>query len=297
MFRLKIRDIHASEIAEFLSVPLTGPDFVVRHPISPRHLQDAAFCYLPEGITPSPEQLSQAHGVLFLSVAPMTLPTGLYASLVTKQPRIDFIRIVDEFYIERVASGKSDSAHVSPDARIGSGVYVGEHVVLGPDVVVGNGTHILDNVVVDGRVEIGRNCTVKSNAVVGSQAYSFVLDERGPPLLNPHIGRIVWIGANTCIENPALNDTVIGNDAKIDDLVQIGHDCRIGERTMITAGVIMSHDVEVGDDSHIAPNASIRENVRIGRNAVVGLGSVVLSDVEDGSTYVGNPARFLKKNK
>jgi UDP-3-O-[3-hydroxymyristoyl] glucosamine N-acyltransferase len=175
-------------------------------------------------------------------------------------------------------------------------------VVLGPDVVVGSGTHILDNVVLAGRVEIGRDCTVKSNAVVGSQAYSFVLDERGTPLLNPHIGRIligdrVWIGASTCIENPALNDTIIGNDAKIDDIVQIGHDCLIGERTMITAGVIVSHDVQVGDDSHIAPNACIRENVRIGRNAVVGIGSVVLSDVEDWSTYVGNPARFLKKNK
>jgi UDP-3-O-[3-hydroxymyristoyl] glucosamine N-acyltransferase len=213
-----------------------------------------------------------------------------------------FVRVVDEFFIELTPSGVAATAHVEEGASIGLGVYVGEHSVIGSEASIGTNTRILHSVVVTGHVEIGRNCVIKHNATIGSQAFSFVTDAAGVPLLRPHIGRIVlgdnvWIGAGTCIENPALDDTSIGNSTKVDDLVQIGHDCRIGERCLITAGAILSHHVHVGDGAHIGPNASVRENVRIGRQAMVGIGAVVLQDIEDGSTYVGNPARRLRPNR
>ena len=81
---------------------------------------------------------------------------------------------------------------------------------------------------------------------------------------------------------------------KIDDLVQLGYNCRIGARTMITAGVIIGRDVRIGNDSLIAPNSSIRHDIIIGANVTIGVGAVVVKNVDDKTVFVGNPAKLLK---
>jgi len=115
----------------------------------------------------------------------------------------------------------------------------------------------------------------------------------------PHYGEIwigegVEIGRNTCIDRGSLSDTVIGDGTKIDNLVHIGHNAKIGKRCLITAGVIVGGSAVVGDDCYLGIGAVIRNGIRIGNGSTVGMGAVVVKDVPAGQTVIGNPAKQME---
>jgi len=299
MFKVKSPDVFASEIAEFLNVRYDGRDFLVHTPRSVFGLQDHALVYLAETDPFPADALARCRDVLLLAAKPYPTDPSRVTLLVSPHPKLDFIRVVNEFFIEYDRMQVAASAHIHPGASLGKNVSVGEHTVIGPDVTVGSNTKIFNNVVLTGRVEIGRDCIVKDNATVGSEGYDFEMDEKGNPIHYPHIGKIcigdrVWIGSNTSIESAALDQTVIADGVKIDDLVHVGYNSSIGSGSMITAGVIISRYVRIGENCWLAPNASIREHVSVGNNVTVGTGAVVVKDVENGVVVVGNPARVLR---
>jgi UDP-3-O-[3-hydroxymyristoyl] glucosamine N-acyltransferase len=300
MFKVKSPELYASEIAEFLNLRLEGTDFLVHAPCSPVRIRDESFLYLSETDVLPEDQMSRHHDVLVLSSKSFAAPKGRFSVIISKNPKLDFIRVVNEFFIEFDRMQIAGSAKIHSEARLGKNVSVGEHCVIGPEVVIGNNTRLFNNVVVTGRVDIGKDCVIKDNATIGSEGYDFELDESGRPLHCPHMGLIkignrVWIGANSSIESAALDDTVIGDGVKIDDLVQIGYNSEIGAGCMVTAGVIVSRYVKIGEGTWLAPNASIRERITIGKNALIGTGAVVVGDVEDGVVAAGNPAKTLRR--
>jgi UDP-3-O-[3-hydroxymyristoyl] glucosamine N-acyltransferase len=302
MYRLKNPQIHASEIAEFLNLKLKGGDFTVQFPSSSKSFGDDSFFYLEEGEALPAARLREHQRVLIL--APKSLPAGKdrYSFIVSPNPLGDFIKIINELFIEFDVSAIAASARIDPAARLGKNVSVGENSVVGPGVVIGANSRILHNVVITGRVEIGAHCIIKNNTTIGGTGFDFVKNKEGKPVNFPHIGRVrigdrVWIGSNASIESAALDDTVIGDDVKIDDLVQVGYNCAVGPRTVITAGVILSRGVCVGENSWIAPNASVVDGVVIGDNVTIGTGAVVTKDLKENAVYVGNPARFLRARK
>jgi UDP-3-O-[3-hydroxymyristoyl] glucosamine N-acyltransferase len=300
MYQIKKGRIYASEIAGFLNKPLIGTDFVVDYPASSKAPVDGSFIFLDKEVEPTLKDLGESR-VLVLAGEGSRGSEARGSWILTENPKLDFIKALKEFFLVETRSQLAQSAKIHPEAQIGRGVFVGENAVIGPNVKIGDGTKVSHNVVIAGDVEIGPDCFLKDNCSVGSENYNFVLDERGVPIHYPNIGKIrigrnVWIGANSSIEGATFDETAIEDYVKIDDLVQIGDGAVIERKCLITAGVIISRGVRIGTESLIAPNATVRENIRIGQRVVVGTGAVVVKDLESDGVYVGNPARFLKRN-
>ncbi|MDD5006799.1 MAG: DapH/DapD/GlmU-related protein [Syntrophorhabdaceae bacterium] len=302
MYKIKYLDIFASEIAEFLGLKLIGKDFVVKYPSSVNNFGNKAFLYLSENDTIPEKKIKRHKDVLILTAKKLSSKHDGLSYIIVDNPRVKFINVLNEFFVEYDSVVISPSAKIDANARIGYGVSIGENTVIGPEVIIGNNSRIMNNVVITGRVRIGNNCFIKHNSTIGSTGYDFELDEDGKLIHFPHVGKIsigdnVWIGANTCIESSAIDDTVIEDNVKIDDLVQIGSNCVVKKGTMITAGAIISRQVVIGRHCLIAPNASIRDSVLIGNKVTIGIGAVVIRDLKDKGVYAGNPARLLRKRK
>lgn len=145
------------------------------------------------------------------------------------------------------------------------------------------------------RITVGENSAdmIHPLAVIGGDGFSFVAGNRMPHLGHVMIGDNVEIGAYSTVDRAVLQDTYIGDNVKIDHHVHVGHNAWIGRNTTITAGAIIGGSAEIGNDCWIGLGAIIRNKVVVGPNVTVGMGAVVISDVPDGATVVGNPARKL----
>lgn len=151
-------------------------------------------------------------------------------------------------------------------------------------------------------VTMGGSVDVYPGTVIGKPGFGFARDHDGTLLRFPHIGgvvigRNVEIGANTVIDRGGLGDTVIGEGTKIDNLVHIAHNVKIGKNCIIVADALLCGGCSVGDDSWIGGNATVKEHVKIGKNCLVGLGAVVTKDVPDNTTVLGNPAEPIDEWK
>ena len=172
----------------------------------------------------------------------------------------------------------SDKANIAP-----RGVEIGDRVV------------IEDNVTIYDNVKIGNDCIIRSGAVIGGKAFTFARTENQGILGMKDLGRVV-IGNRVEIFSLShiakgilpTDTTYIGDDAKIDALVQIGHGSVIGERTLIAEGAVIAGNVCIGTDSWVGINATISNRIQVGNHARVSLGSVVTKDVRDGQTVTGN---------
>jgi UDP-3-O-[3-hydroxymyristoyl] glucosamine N-acyltransferase len=148
-------------------------------------------------------------------------------------------------------------------------------------------------------VKNGIDCIMGANCVIGGVGFGYDFDEQGKIIRIPHHGRVV-IGDNVTIHNQVnidrgvIGDTVIGDGTKIDSLVHIAHNVKIGKHCLLVSGSVFGGSCEVGDYSFIGMNACIKQKVKVGRNCVIGAGAVVVSDVPDNTVYVGNPAKYLK---
>jgi UDP-3-O-[3-hydroxymyristoyl] glucosamine N-acyltransferase len=147
---------------------------------------------------------------------------------------------------------------------------------------------------------IGKNVRIGAGTVIGGEGFGYMPDEDGALVQFPHIGGVtieddVEIGANVCIDRGALGDTIIGRGTKIDNLVHVAHNVKIGKNCQIICQVGIGGSVEIGDNSFVGISASIRNQIKIGQNAVIGMGAVVVKDVPDNMTVAGNPASPIPK--
>ena len=298
MYEIREQEVYVSEIAQFLNANFEGEDFIVKKPATLDDLSDNVVTYLENPIPEFMDKIAKYRWVLIIADRMLTVKNGTV--LHTPHPKLSFVRIIKEFFIEQSLPAIHKTAIVSPQTSIGANVSIGEYAVVGPKVAIDKGSEILSGVVLAGRVKIGKNCLIKDRAVIGSEGYGFVFDEKNRPIHFPQFGQViigdnVWIGSNTTVERSAFKDTLIGENVKIDDLVHIGNGCRIEKNCMITAGTIISENVCLGPNCWIMPNVSIRNNIKIGANVTVGIGSVVVSDLPSSGVYIGNPAHLIKK--
>ena len=293
--------ITAKKIASFLSLPLYGDDtlelltFSKLDSIKPNTVVFAKK-YKPEFCT------LLNNGSKVLAIVTKEYEGQLDCSyIVSSNPRLDFIRVLSEFYAEKRPKGSIHSSAIVED-----GAIIAEDAVIGPmcyvsaGSIIGNRTILHSSVVVDNKTIIGDDCEIKSGVIIGQSGFGFERDENGFPIKFPHFGRVVignnvYIGANTAIDRGTLGDTIIENNAKIDNLVHVAHNCHIGEGSFVIACTILGGGTNIGKNCWIAPNVSIKEQTRINDGALVGLGAVVLKEVEASSVVVGNPARKLEK--
>jgi len=200
-----------------------------------------------------------------------------------------------------------ETAIIGEGARIGAGCYIGPNVEIGanatvyPNVTIldectiGKNTIIWSGTVVRERCHIGNDCIIHPNATIGADGFGFrPCKEKGlvkiPQIGNVIIGNGVEIGANTCVDRGKFSSTVLGDGCKIDNLVQIGHNSKLGKFCIMAGNSGLAGSVTLGNGVIIGGSASIKDHTTIGDGAVVGAGSGVTGDVAAGKTMLGYPA-------
>ncbi len=199
------------------------------------------------------------------------------------------------------------SAKICNGVQIGAGCYVGPNVVIGdnstiyPNVTIldectiGKNTVIWSGTVIRERCHVGNDCIIHPNATIGADGFGFRPDpQRGlvkiPQIGNVIIGNNVEIGANSCVDRGKFSSTVLGDGCKIDNLVQIGHNSKLGKFCIMAGNSGLAGSVTLGNGVIIGGSASIKDHTTIGDGAIVGAGSGVTGDIAPGKTMLGYPA-------
>jgi UDP-3-O-[3-hydroxymyristoyl] glucosamine N-acyltransferase len=237
------------------------------------------------------------------------------------EPRTAFARAVSRFHpTAELSPGVHPTAVIGKDIQMGALVYIGPHAVVGDGtrigvatslgagcvvgkrVVLGEGCVLHPNVTVYDNVDIGRGTVIHSGAVIGADGFGYVHD-RGRWHKFPQVGRVevgdfVEIGANSCVDRAALGVTSIGEGTKLDNMVHVGHNCRIGRHVVVAAQTGFSGSVVVEDHAVIGGQVGIGDQARIESGATLGSGCGVLTAkiVRSGQTVWGTPARPLKQH-
>ena len=200
-----------------------------------------------------------------------------------------------------------DTATIGAGTRIGAGCYIGPKVNLGTNVTIypnvtildectiGNDTIIWSGTVIRERCHIGNNGIIHPNATIGADGFGFRPDpEKGlvkiPQIGNVIIGNNVEIGANSCVDRGKFSSTILGDGCKIDNLVQIGHNSKLGKFCIMAGNSGLAGSVTLGNGVIIGGSASIKDHTIIGDGAIVGAGSGVTGDIPAGKVMLGYPA-------
>lgn len=300
------------EIARRLEAPLEGDAARVVSTVSP--LEDAG----PEALSWLGDEkyarlLTMTRAAAILARPDAAVPSSL-ACIRVVDPDLALTRVLPWFAPPppQVAPGVHPTAVIEPGAifagaSIGAHVYIGRGAQIGPGtqlhagVCIGEGTKIgancilWPNVVVRERCLIGERVVIHSNSTLGADGFSYLLRE-GEHRKIPQIGTVVIeddveIGASTCIDRARSGQTRIGRGTKIDNLVQIAHNCQIGEHCIVVAQVGMSGSCSLGQYVVLAGQVGVADHVTIGSGARIGGQSGVNADVPPGVSWLGLPAQ------
>jgi UDP-3-O-[3-hydroxymyristoyl] glucosamine N-acyltransferase len=232
------------------------------------------------------------------------------ALLLSENPQYSFVRAIKALDLEpqaRADMGIHPSAQIADSASIGTGVTIGalavieDNVEIGADTSIGPGT-VLERSAVIGRqcllhgqvmlgrgVSLGDRCILHSGVVIGGDGYGLVDHEREwvkiPQLGSVVIEDDVEIGANTTVDRGALDDTIIERGCKLDNLIQVAHNVRIGAHTVIAACVGIAGSANIGRHCVISGGAGIRGHISIADNVTITAMSVVLKDIKQTGIY------------
>jgi len=228
--------------------------------------------------------------------APEKLP-GEKCLIFVDNPKLTFLRIASTVFLPKIELGIHPTATIHPAAKISDKCYIGPHSYIGKSII-GDETIIYGNCHIYDQVTIGSHVTIHAGSVIGADGFGYQRNEKGEFEKFPHIGGVVIkdhveIGANTCIDRGALGNTIIEEDAKIDNLVHIAHNVRIGKHTAIIANTMIGGSTSIGEYSWIAPSVCIRDQLILGNRVTVGMGSIVTKNIPDGETWLGAPAKSM----
>lgn len=264
----------------------------------------------------------KAAAILCTSDVSAVVPAGI-ARLVTPRPQYAFALSGRTLYPAAVEpraitgeTGVSSAAHIAASARVEEGAIVEAGAVIGENAAVGSGTVIAPNAVVGPSCRVGRDCYIGPNvslqytllgdrvfvhggAQIGQDGFGFVPGAGGPERI-PQIGRViiqndVEIGANTTVDRGAMADTVIGEGTKIDNLVQIAHNVRIGRGCIIAGHCGLSGSVTMGDFVMLGGRVGIADHISIGDRVQIAASSGLMHDVPSGERWAGSPARPMRE--
>jgi UDP-3-O-[3-hydroxymyristoyl] glucosamine N-acyltransferase len=235
--------------------------------------------------------------------------------LIVDDPELAIAQVLELFLVpyESPGPGIHPTAVVHPAARLGSGVAVGalavvhagakvgdrsvihEGVSIGKDVRIGHDTVIHDRCVIYDRCEIGNNVIIHAGAVIGADGFGYIYRD-GKHRKIPQIGTViieddVEIGANTCIDRAKLGATRIGRGSKIDNLVMVAHNVRIGPLCILAGQCGLSGSVRLGAGVALGGQVGIIHGIRVGDGAQAGARSCIIGDVAEGEIVWGTPAR------
>jgi UDP-3-O-[3-hydroxymyristoyl] glucosamine N-acyltransferase len=230
-----------------------------------------------------------------------------------------FARLLD-LYIQAtrvVKTGIEQPSFIDPTAHIGENVYIGAFSYIGKNVRIGNNCQIFPQVYIgDGSLvgegcviypgvklyvesQMGKNCIIHSGAVIGSDGFGFAPQNDGTYKKIPQIGNViieddVEIGANTTIDCGSFGSTVIKKGVKLDNLIQIAHNCEVGENTVIAAQTGMAGTTRLGKNCRVGGQVGFAGHINVGHNVQIGGQSGVTNHAGDNAVLLGSPAINIK---
>jgi UDP-3-O-[3-hydroxymyristoyl] glucosamine N-acyltransferase len=308
------RALTAAAVAQAVGGELRGDPEAVVTAIAPLDRAESHHLTFLSAARYAPLFAVTGAGVALVAPELAALPAGVRARIVVAKPHDAMLLLLAALY--------PPAAHVAgihPTAVVGRGVQLGDDVSVGPYVVIGDGARVGARVRLDAGVVIGAGVTVgddshlfsgvtlypgtalhervrvHAGARLGSDGFGYVF-RGGVHEKIPHVGRCivesdVEIGANTTIDRGSIDDTVIGAGTKIDNLVHIGHNVRVGRLCLIMAQVGISGSVRVEDGCILAGQAGLAGHHTIGKGARIAARAGVFGDVPAGETWSGYPAR------
>jgi UDP-3-O-[3-hydroxymyristoyl] glucosamine N-acyltransferase len=257
---------------------------------------------------------SSRAGTVLVPDALAGTPEGRRARIVVSDPYAALVRVMAALFPPTALQ-----PGVDPAARLGPGCVLGADVSIGPFVVLGRGVHlgarsrlgegvslgdgvtIGEDTVIGPRAvcyaetRIGSRVVIKAGAVIGGPGFGY---RRGPTGHDriPHVGGCivadeVEIGSNSCVDRGSVDDTVIGRGTKLDNLVHVGHNVRIGERCLLMAGVGIAGSTHIGNDVILAGHVGVTDHLLIDDGARIAAKSAVFGDIPAGASFSGHPAR------
>ena len=299
-----------SEIVSFVAGRYDGPEGVTITGVAPlADAQDGQISFLSNPKYAPQLETTRAAAVLVGNDLAGESPRWVRVD----NPYYAMARVVARFFDQKpMPRGISPHASIASSARLGRNVAIGAFTSIGEQVAIGDNVTIFPNVTIESGVtigegcviypqvsiyhacQIGRRCIVHSGVVIGSDGYGFAT-EGGKHHKIPQIGIVridddVEIGAGSTIDRATLGETVIGEGTKIDNLVQIGHNVKIGKHCLLVAQVGIAGSTELGDYVVVAGQSGFAGHLKIGHRVQVAAKSAVLDDVLDDAKVMGIPA-------
>ena len=192
-------------------------------------------------------------------------------------------------------TGIDPLAFVAPSAEIGKDVYIGPFAVVGEGVKIGDGTRIYPHVTIYDGCQIGKNVTIHAGAVIGADGFGFAPNQEGYEKI-PQLGIViieddVEIGANTCVDRSTMGQTIIHKGVKLDNLIQVAHNCEIGENTVMSAQAGMAGSTKIGAWCMVGGQAGFSGHIHVADKTFVGAQCGVIGNTKgDGEQLIGSPA-------
>lgn len=301
------------------ALAMAGTSLVEVQDVAPLDRADGHHASYCDGVKFQPALRACRAGAVFVSEALAKFAPPGCVALVCRQPALAFAKLATALY-PKVGyfwpAGReplrliADSVRVGADTVVAPGAFLGENVeigsgcIIGSCAVIGRGVRIGRGTSIGAHASIshalvGDRCIVHAGARIGQDGFGFVGTTEGHYKI-PQLGRViiqddVEIGANVTIDRGALADTIIGEGTKIDNLVQIGHNTRIGRRCIIVSQVGISGSCDIGDFVVIGGQTGVADHVNIGQGAYVAAKSGVSRSLEGGKVYGGFPARPIEQ--
>ncbi len=230
------------------------------------------------------------------------------SAIVSNNPYLYFAKVSRLLNPSKVPKKEiSKSAMIHPTCKLGQNIFIGPNVVIEENVsiadgvtvhagviiesdnIIGDNSTIHPNVVIKTNTIIGRNCTIYAGSVIGSDGFGYAKDN-DKWFAIPQIGKVILgdnvdIGANSTIDRGTLDNTIISSGVKIDNLVQIGHNCVIGENTIIAGCVGIAGSAKIGKNCAIGGAAMILGHLSIADNVIISPGSMITRSIKNSGTY------------
>ena len=194
-------------------------------------------------------------------------------------------------------TGIDSLAFVAKSAKIGKDVYIGPFACIGENVTIGDGSMIYPHVVVYDGCKIGKNVTIHAGSVIGADGFGFAPNTGGYEKI-PQLGIViieddVEIGANTCVDRSTMGQTIIHKGVKLDNLIQVAHNCEIGENTVMSAQAGMAGSTKIGAWCMVGGQAGFAGHIHVADKTMVGAQCGVIGDTKgNGETLIGSPDMY-----
>lgn len=191
-------------------------------------------------------------------------------------------------------------AYIGNNVKIGDDVKIYPHCYIGDNVTIKNGTTLFSGVKIYADCIIGENCKIHAGAIIGADGFGFAPDENKVYTSIPQLGNVIIennvdIGANTTIDRATLGSTIVKNGVKLDNLIQVAHNCEIDENTVIAAQTGISGSTKIGKRVMIGGQAAFAGHIKIGDDSVVSGFSGVRKNVKEKDIVIGFPAYNIQK--